>query len=69
MYINGIARPESEKSILQFTGTDPNDGTLVIGRGALRTPALFGNIWMDELIIWQEQITAEDVIKLYQAYQ
>ncbi len=68
LYIDGIARPDSEKGTQTPPPTDPRNDRLQIGNTFLDGVG-YGNIWMDELIIWQQQIPPEDVIKLYQAYQ
>ncbi len=68
LYLNGNVRPDSERSILALGGSDPTDGRLDIGHMELDSTNDIGNIWMDELIIWEIQLPAEYVIKLYQAY-
>ncbi len=68
MYINGVARPDSEKSTGTHENTGSNTGQVDIGRALLDNTNVVGNMWMDELVFWEVRLPAEEVTRLYQAY-
>ncbi len=70
LYLNGMARPNNEKSSGPGSGVEEATGELIIGATFLGQSNGY-EAWMmfDELIIWEELIDADDVMRLYQAYQ
>ncbi len=70
VYFNGEINPKSWKWVGSWpeANTQDYDGRLEIGNyflgGGWATP----NIRMDDLIIWEEQISCDDAFRLYQAY-
>ncbi len=71
-FINGIRRPDTEKSAeAGFYGgdnTEDYDGRLQLGVYWIGHDTARGNMKMDEILIWERKISAEDVMRLYEAY-
>ena len=73
VYINGQLRPEAEIESDWYASELPKaagfSSTLELGQiepGQTWAP---GTMWMDELLIWQEKLPCDDVLRLYHAYQ
>ncbi len=69
VYLNGIARPDREKKVLDSSHSPGYDGGLELGHKQLGQDKDYGNILMDEVIIWEEMLTHEEITSLYEAYQ
>ena len=68
VYLNGIARPDSEKRVTAWSGTTGHDGGLELGHAHLGKSAGYASVLMDEIIIWEEMLTPEKIVLLYEAY-
>ncbi len=70
VYLDGKVRPDSEKSTSSVPAySDANTGSLDLSRQHTGTNAGDdANMMLDELIIWQEMLSCEDVIHLYEGY-
>ncbi len=68
VYLNGVARPDNEKSFQAWPGTHGHDGDFELGHVHVRQNSKYGNIMVDEIIIWEEMLTQEQVLQLYEAY-
>ncbi len=66
--LNGVARPESEKSLSGWGGTPEHDGRLDLAHGKVNENIKHANIMMDEIKIWQEMLTEEQAEYVYYAY-
>ena len=66
--LNGIPRPDSEKSIGNWVGTPGQDGRVELGRKHLNQNSNPGNIMMDEIKIYEHILTAEQAEYLYYSY-
>ncbi len=66
--LNGVARPDSEKSLAGWTGTPAYDGKLDLAHEILSKNEKHGNIMMDEIKIWEEMLTEEQGEYVYYAY-
>ena len=71
VYLNGIDRPAGEKSVLHSwakNNTEDYNGNLEIGHHLITNSGAVGNMKMDELMIWEEELPQSDVETLYNAY-
>ncbi len=70
VYLDGVARPNSEKSSPSpYPVTDPGyHGKLDIAHQFVGEDSLVADIKMDELIIWEEQLSECDAIRLFHGY-
>ncbi len=69
LYLNGMARPNTEKSSRRGSGVGNAVGTLIVGATYIgQSNGYEAKMKMDELIIWEEWIDAEDAMRLYHAY-
>ena len=71
LFINGETHPNvfkwSQSGRTEFT--QGYDGNLELGVNAIGdTSWQTGNIMIDDLIVWEEQLPCDDVYRLYQAY-
>ena len=64
VYING--EMESTDSTLNDDPFGPVPGTLVIGRRGVDWDAFYSNLIMDEITIFDTEIPAEDIRRIYQ---
>ena len=68
IYLNGEARPDSEKYVQAWSGTPGQDGDFELGHVHVGQNSKYGNIMVDEIFIWEEMLTHEQIVRLYQAY-
>ena len=73
VYINGLARPEAEKSFTNtwsHASTEISNGVVHAGHRFLAgcSERGFGHHNLDEIIIWEERIPAGDAYRLYTTY-
>ncbi len=70
LYLNGVVHSNTVKSSSPGSGVDSPFGTLIIGNTYIgQSNGYEAFMMLDELIIWEEWIDADDVMRLYQAYQ
>ncbi len=72
LYINGKVDPAAWKNTGPWPQANTADFSGTLDLGAFYTGSQWwgtGNLKMDELIIFEEQLPCEDTIKLYEAYQ
>ena len=67
MYINGAL--ESTTSTMYAFGLNAGNGKMVIGRRETNKDSLYASFIIDELTLWSNELTAQEVQDLYQAYQ
>ena len=72
VYMNGILRPEDEVN-KNWAGsslpkTEGFSGTLELGSYQPGIGQPSGNMWVDEFLIFEEELPSDDVLRLYQAY-
>ncbi len=69
VYLNGVARPDSEnKGTTAHNNLIGYNGNLEIGNAKIGMQDYVGNIMMDELILYEHEMSVEDVVKLYNIY-
>ena len=72
VYMNGQLRPEFEGEDYwpetQLPKTAGFSETLELGNLAPNSNWALGTMFMDELMIWQEVLPCDDVLRLYQSY-
>ncbi len=69
LYLNGVVRPDSEKSMRPWTGDTPgHDGGLELAHTRLGRNGEYGSIMVDELVIWEEMLTHAEIVALYHTY-
>ena len=66
--LNGIPRPDSEKSVSNWGGPAGQDGRVDLARSNLGEGSSPGNIMMDELKFYEEMLTEEQAEYLYYVY-
>ena len=66
--LNGVSRPDSEKSLGGWGGTPEHDGRLDLAHGTINQNDKYGNIMMDEFKIWEEMLIEEQAEYVYYAY-
>ncbi len=71
VYFNGEVHPKLQKWVAPWwqANTQDYDGRLEIGTYFLGGGGSKSSIAMDDLIIWEEQISCDDALRLYQTYQ
>ena len=70
VYLNGEVHPELQKWVGSWwqANTQDYDGRLEIGNYFVGTSRARMSFLMDDLIIWEEQISCDDAFRLYKAY-
>ncbi len=69
IYFNGVARPDNERKGSWFGSFDYGyNGNLEIGTSKIGNENFAGRIMVDELIIYEHEMSAADVVKLYNIY-
>ena len=69
VYLNGIARPDNEKrSTFTENFAAGYDGNLEIGNTKIGKDDQPGYLMMDEIILWERELTPGDVWDLYNTY-
>ncbi len=68
VYLNGVARPDEEKSTGHYSTSGGYHGDLVIGNSFVANTYHPGNMKMDEILIWEERLSASDIMTLSNAY-
>ncbi len=70
--MNGQLRPEieieSDWPETQLPKTAGFSGTLELGNLAPNSNWALGTLFMDELMIWENVLTCDDILRLYQSY-
>ncbi len=51
------------------SNTQDFSATLVLGKNTLDSNWAAGTMWMDELLIFEEELPCDDILKLYHGYQ
>ncbi len=69
LYLNGVARPDSEKDTPTNANHNGVNGHLEIGNRKVGQNSYIGNIMVDDLIIYEHEMSAQDVVKLYNIYE
>ncbi len=72
VYMNGQLRPETEvegnwpaSELPKLRGVS---STLELGNYASSTGWALGTMWMDELMIYEEELPCDDILRLYHGY-
>ncbi len=69
LYLNGAARPDGEKHTGSVGLTNSNfSATVELGHYEVGRWWNHGTMAMDELLIWEEQLPCDDVIRLFYSY-
>ena len=69
IYLNGVVRPVSEQRGIWFGSFNyVYNGNLEIGTSKIGNENFAGGIMMDELVIYEHEMSAGDVVKLYNIY-
>ena len=72
VYMNGELRPEAEVEEYWPATQLPKEwgfsGTMELGNLAPHTGWALGSMWMDELLIYEEELPCDDILRLYHAY-
>ncbi len=72
MYMNGRLRPdeaiEKDWPSNELPKSAGFSGSLELGRYAVGNTWAAGSMLMDELLIWQEVLSCDDVLRLYHGY-
>ncbi len=72
IYVNGNLRPEVEiEEDWTLDGLPKSagfSGSLELGRFSLGDTVTLGTMSLDEILIWEEELLGDDIIRLYHAY-
>ncbi len=69
LYLNGEARPDSEKDTPTNANHNGVNGHLEIGNRKVGQNSYIGHIMVDDLVIYEHEMSAGDVVKLYNIYK
>ena len=69
LYLNGAARPRSEKFQSGWASNgDTFSSTIELGHLNVGNNWAAGTMEIDELLIWEEKLSCDIVLKLYDGY-